>query len=270
MLVNLTVAAAVAQDHGHLNVGANGTTLTWDNGADFNPETGFVRTLSFTNGGKYANFYQGNITLTAMHSRHPIDNELDPVAPKPGAFIVGEIVSVKGPEGGAFAFWENTSTPGTPTVSIPAGTTNAGFQFEVSESGLGAGQADGDAYGHIHGRRFTATIPGVYTVGFRAHDTSTNGPNGGPIHTSTPIQYVQFQAGVVLRAIERSATGTIVSLGAQGGYSWQLQFTENLAAPNWQNVGDPVAGDDAFVGIQDPATVSSHRFYRAVGTLVLP
>src|SRR3982751_5364777 len=88
-----------AQDHGHLNVGATsqnqGAKLTFDNGIDFTGN--YVKSLTFTNAGKFANSYQGNITLTALHSVNPFGEPV-PNAPAPGAFIIGEIVSVQGPQ----------------------------------------------------------------------------------------------------------------------------------------------------------------------------
>src|SRR5262245_41154917 len=144
-----------AQDHGHLNVGATaqtaGAKLTFDNAADF--EQPYVKTLTFTNAGKFANLFQGNITLTVLHSTNAFGEPI-PGAPAPGAFILAEIVAVQGPEGGQFQFWETNSTT-TPAISIPTGTTDAGFKFEISEKDLGAGEPGGDPFGHIHGRRFT-------------------------------------------------------------------------------------------------------------------
>ncbi|MEI9864818.1 MAG: hypothetical protein WDN00_09745 [Limisphaerales bacterium] len=59
-----------AQDHGHLNIGAVGTDqndpLTFDNGSDFVTDSDYVFTLVYTNGGTYSNYYQGNITMTAL------------------------------------------------------------------------------------------------------------------------------------------------------------------------------------------------------------
>lgn len=261
--------AAQAQDHGHLNVGASGGALNWENGAIFSPSVGYVKTLLFATSGKYAGFYQGNITLTALHSKNAF-GEIDPAAPKAGAFIVGEIVSVEGPQGGAFAFWENTSETNSPTVSIPTGTTNAAFRFEVSEASLGAGQPGGDAFGHIHGRRFTATLPGIYTVGFRAHDTSANGNGGAPLHTSAPVQLVTFQAGVNIGVDINDADRAVLWLGAQAGFTWQVQAANSLTNPSWEDIGAEVLGDDALHALEDPQLASGHRFYRAVGTVFVP
>jgi hypothetical protein len=269
-LLGLCLCATLrAQDHGHLNVGAPGDLLNWNNGADYSGA--YVKTLTFTNAGKYAGFYQGNITLTVMHSVNPF-GEVDPAAPRAGALVEAEIVSVEGPEGGAFGFWENTSVAGTPTINIPTGTTNAGFRFILGEEALGAGSPGGDAFGHIHGRRFTASKPGTYTVGFRAHDISVNGPNGGPIHGASGILLVKFQAGVVLAPgnADGATGGHRVTIGAMSGFSWQLQSSDELPGTQWTDVGTPVFGEDLLVTIEDPRPLVSRRFYRAVGTAVAP
>ncbi len=266
LILALLVTSSFAQDHGHLNVGANGTSLTFDNGTSFSDP--YVKSLLFTNTGKYANVYNGNITLTALHSRDAF-GELDPAAPEPGSFVVAEIVSVDGPPGGAFQFWETNSATAA-AVSIPSGTTNAGFRFDVSQAELGAGQPDGDAFGHIHGRRLTATVPGLYTVGFRAHDLSTHGLNGGPLHSSSTVQLINFQTGVLLTQIEPDVNHTQITFGAMAGYSWQLQFSDSLSQPNWQNTGDPVGGDDTLQEIQDHHPVAGNRFFRVVGTQLPP
>ena len=38
------------------------------------------------------------------------------------------------------------------------------------------------------------SLEGVYTVGFRALDTSVNGPGGGPIHVPSDVLYLNFYA----------------------------------------------------------------------------
>lgn len=68
----------------------------------------------------------------------------------------------------------------------------SGQLFPLSESD---GSPESDPYGHIHGRRFTATKPGVYTAWFRAFDTSVNGANGGPIHAPSEALPIRFLAG---------------------------------------------------------------------------
>src|SRR5436190_18279876 len=126
---------ANGQDHGHLNVGAaaqtQGAKVRFDNGADFTAGSLYVKTLTFTNEGKYANVYSGNITLTALHATDAFGDPV-PGGPAAGSFLVAEIVSVDGPEGGEFQFWETNSTTEA-TFHIPVGTTNASYKFELSE-----------------------------------------------------------------------------------------------------------------------------------------
>jgi hypothetical protein len=262
----------LAQDHGHLNVGAispgQGAALDFDNGAAFSEQARYVSTLTFTNGGRYANLYQGNITLTALHS---VDAFGDPVpgGPAPGSFIVAEIAAVNGPEGGEFQFWETNSTTEA-AAHIPSGSTNVGFHFELSEAGLGAGQPGGDPFGHIHGRRFAATAPGIYTVYFRAIDTSTNGAGGGPIHAPSDLLGIQFEAGVNLASVTNQNGSTQITFAAPAGYSWQLQSTTNIANPEWIDVASPVIGADAFVDVIDGAAPGPRKFFRAVGNVYIP
>ncbi|HTG45081.1 MAG TPA: hypothetical protein VK633_11175 [Verrucomicrobiae bacterium] len=266
MILAAMTLAVRAQDHAHLNAGASGPQLTFDNGSDFAGD--YVKTLTFTDSGKFAQWFEGNITLTALHSTNAF-GEIDPAAPRPGAFIVAEIVSVSGPAGGEFAFWDSTSTT-APTVSLPVGTTNSSFRFDLSQSSLGGGEPGGDPFGHIHGRRFTASKPGLYTVGFRAYDTSTNGLNGQPLHTPSALQSINFQAGVNLTALQLEPSHVMITLGAMSGYSWQLQANDSMSAPDWKNVGDALLGNDALQEVEDHQAQAPYRFYRAIGTAVEP
>ena len=270
-IISLFVCSAVwAQDHGHLNVGAvaqiQDAKLTFDNRADFIGD--YVKTLNFATSGKYSNYYEGNITLTALHSTN-VFGEPIPNAPAPGAFVVVEIVSVHGPEGGAFQFWD-ADTATAPTYDIPVGSTTDTFRWEVSESALGAGEAGGDPFGHIHGRRFTVTKPGLYSIGFRAVDISTNGAGGGPIHLPSDTIFVYFQGGVNITQIEPDVDHVHVTIGAALGFNWQLQSKESFSESQWVDVGAVVPGNDRLVEVLDERAVGFSRFYRIVGTAVIP
>jgi hypothetical protein len=266
----LGLANIQAQDHGHLNIGASaqtiGSQLTFDNGVDFGGD--YVKTLTFTNAGKFANLFQGNITLTALHATDAFGQ---PVlgAPAPGAFIVAEINSVQGPAGGAFQFWDANSTT-APTATIPVGTTNAGFRFDVSDAALGAGEPGGDPFGHIHRRRFTVTKPGLYSVGFRALDVSTNAPGGGPIHLPSEPIHLQFQGDVNITKIEPDVDHVYVTFGAMGGYIWQIQSKESLGDSAWTNVNTPVVGNDTLTKVEDPRPVGFSRVYQVTGIPIEP
>lgn len=264
----LQLAPVQAQDHGHLNIGAKSQTqdakLTFDNGADFTTGSLYVKTLTFSTTGKYAKFYNGNITLTALHATDAF-GEAVVGGPAPGALIQAEIVSVQGPPGGFFQFWETNSTT-APTVVIPSGTTRAGFRFDIGEAALGAGQPGGDPFGHIHGRRFSVSKPGLYAVGFRAFDVSVNGTAGGPIHTPSDVLTVYFQGDVNIAHVVPDVDHTHITFGALLGYNWQVQAKDSLSDPQWTPVGAPVPGNDKLVEIEDERAVGASRFYRVVGT----
>jgi hypothetical protein len=260
----LVVAAkpSLAQSHAHLNAGAlsqtQGAPLAFDNGADFITNSLYAKGLSFTNSGQFANLYQGNITLTALHATDPFGDPV-PGGPAPGAFIVAEIVTVSGPVGGEFGFWE-TNSSSAPVFSIPVGTTNGNFRFDLSEAALGAGTPGGDPFGHIHGRRFTATKPGLYTVGFRLLDVSANGTDGGPIHTPSAIFPIYFQAGFTLLSLKPAANGADVSFAAPGDSVFTLQFSDDLK--DWTDV-QTFNGTDRIEKIHhDLSSGSVQGFYR--------
>ena len=67
----MTASACWAQ-HGHLNAGAAGTNqgdkLNFNNGMDFIAASGYVKTLDYSSSGKYSNYFNGNISLTAMQA----------------------------------------------------------------------------------------------------------------------------------------------------------------------------------------------------------
>src|SRR5262245_42533351 len=180
----LGASPVAAQDHGHLRIAANSTNqgaqLYFYNGADFASTSRYVKTLVFTNAGRYANYFQQNITFTVQAATSAYGGP-EPDAPAFGSYMRARIFSVAGPEGGVFAFWESGAT--TPTISLGSGQTGTN-SYNVTQTD---GSPSADPFGHIHGRRFTATKPGIYTVAFQAFDASTNGAQGGPIHTPSEI-----------------------------------------------------------------------------------
>jgi hypothetical protein len=264
ILAAIGVAAAPhtapGQDHGHLNVGAVGTSqsdpLLFDNGSVFATNSDYVYTLTYTDTGKYAGYYQGNITLTALAAT-PAHAGPVPNAPALGSLISAQLVSVDGPPGGAFAFWESGAT--NPTISLACGTTGTNT-WRLSEND---GSPGSDPYGHIHGRRFSATKPGVYTVAFRAFDFSTNGADGGPIHAPSDALKVYFQAGVNIKSIEPDVDHTHVTFAAPVGNSWIVQAADTVGSNAvWTTISTPVPGDDYFHEITDDHVVEGRRFYR--------
>jgi hypothetical protein len=269
-VVTLTIVPrfAWAQDHGHLNVGAVGTNqndqLIFDNGAIFVTSSDYVKTLDYASTGTYSGHYAGNITFTALAAT---TNHLGPVsnAPALGSWIFAQLVSVDGPPGGVFSFWNIGST--SPTISLLSGTTGTNV-WQLSEND---GSPGSDPYGHFHGRRFTATKPGIYTVGFRAFDLSANGVGGGPIHSPSSVMKVYFQAGVQMKDIKPEAAQTQVTFGARAGWVWQVEAVDSpFGETNWQSIGSPIIGDDYFRQVQDHRAITGQRYYRVSGTIYIP
>jgi len=261
--IGIAAFNSFAQDHGHLNVGAVGINqndaLIFDEGEIFDTAANYVKTLVYTNTGAYAGHYVGNITFTglAATSGHPAAS---PNASALGSWLFAQLSSVEGPAGGAFAFWEAGAT--SPTISVSCGTTGTNV-WRLTEANGGPGT---DPYGHIHGRRFSATRPGVYTVGFRAFDLSTNGASGGPIHTPSSELKIYFEAGVNVKGIKPGVDGTRVTFAAPMGKSWMVEASDALgASANWSPVGTAVTGDDYFHEITDEQTAAGQRFYRTKG-----
>jgi hypothetical protein len=252
-----------AQDHGHFNIGAAGTTqndpLIFANADIFNTATKYVKTLTYTNGGPYAGYYQGNITLTGLAATEAHAGPED-FAAALGTQIHAQLVAVTGPTGGAFAFWESGAT--SPTISLGSGTTGTNT-FRISEND---GSPGSDPYGHFHGRRFTATKPGIYTVSFRAFDFSTNGVGGGPIHTPSGVVQVYFQAGVNIKSIHPNVSHTDITFSAPAGKTRVIEVSDG-ASPNttWTPLGTSVPGDDYFHTITDETPAAGNRFYRMRG-----
>lgn len=248
-----------AQGHGHLNIGALGVNqddpLAFINGADFATDTSYVKTLIHTNGGRFAGYFHGNYTLTALPASAEHAGP-DPAAPALGAFIRFRITCLEAPPDGQFGFWDSDSV--SPSETLSAGQTGTNL-WAVSESD---GSPGSDPYGHIHGRRFSATKPGTYKVALQAFDTSTNGPNGGPMHSPSAWLVVTFQAGVLV-SIEPDGNQTRIRYVAPVGSVWQLENSSSLGTDAaWSPKGEPVIGDDYRVFLTEANGAEGPRFYR--------
>ncbi|HVV02452.1 MAG TPA: hypothetical protein VHH88_13875 [Verrucomicrobiae bacterium] len=265
-LIIAAVAASAwnsrAQGHYHLYVAADTTAqngkLYFDDSA-LTPADTFVSTLNYTNSGTYAGYYQPGYLTIAVLAQTPAHGGPDQGAPALGSWIFIRVVSVDGPAGGEFSFWDVGAA--NPTFVVPCGTTAGTNSYRASEND---GSAGTDPYGHIHGRAFAANKPGLYTIGFQAFDNSTNGAGGGPIQSPSDIYYFRWQAGVIIKSLDASGGAATATFGATGGKNFSLQYTGNPASGQWQSADGVVSGDDHFQTLTDPAATNSARFYRIV------
>nr|AGW45557.1 host specificity protein [uncultured bacterium Lac161] len=254
-----------AQDHGHLYISAQsqqgGAQLYFDNGGIFDLASGYVKTLLFnTNAAsRYVSRYDGNITITPRSTNTLRGADYGPNAAAPGSVIYCQITRVDGPLGGAFEFWENTGSE--PALSIPVGNGPTNL-VKFSQS---TGAPGDDPWGHIHGRRFTATAPGIYRVTFRAFELSTNGPAGGPIHAPSEPITIAFQADFAITSIARTNNLATVKFGTAVTHDFTVQASTNLLSSNsWVNISAKLRGNDYFQTVQDPNATGAAKFYRVL------
>ncbi|HXI73820.1 MAG TPA: PEP-CTERM sorting domain-containing protein [Verrucomicrobiae bacterium] len=199
----------------HLYAGAVGTDygdqLVWANGAAFSTEAGYYQ-MSPSTSGQWAGYYNSEPTLAVLAATAAFGGPV-PNAPALGAFIQARIFLISGPDGGQFGFWEPDST--TPVYSLNVNESSSLIPLSGGDENPDAGTFGVDPYGHIDGRRFSATVAGDYIVGLQLFDTSDNGLDGLPIHSPSDILYVNFRAQTVV-----PEPGTMALMGLGLGALW--------------------------------------------------
>lgn len=254
----------VAPAHEHVFVNAastaQGSPLSFANGAGYATNANYVFTLNFASSGTYAGYFEsGGLTFAS----YGIFNFTPPAS---GAQVRLRFVSVTGPAGGSFGVWdvdgfnedENDST--ALTFSLPVGTTNGTSSILLSENN---GEPGADPGGHIHGRHYSATKPGLYVVTVQAYDGAHNGTGGGPIHSASAPLPIYFHAGDGITALQTDATETRLTFPAKLAADYYIESATNLVpATAWQTAGGPVSGDDHLQTFSEPNDGSPQKFYR--------
>ena len=172
----------------------------------------------------------------------------DELEPAEGADPRIEIVSVTGPVGGSFAFWEIGAVE--PTILLPVGWARTEANFQVAVNG----------YDHAHGRCFTMDKPGTYTVTFRAVDSAD-------LFEPSANKTITFNA-LPAPKLSISAAGGSVSLSftSRANLNYDLQVCTDLASGGWVNVEPHVSinGDGRRIEVNDPVAARPKAFYRLV------
>ena len=188
-----------------------------------------------------------------------------------GAWIWAEIVSVSGPPGANFGFWdqEYSYSSDTPSVSLPANEPTGNPSFVISE---GIDDIGEDPDGHIHGRSWSADLPGDYHIGIRLIDRSTTGPGGGPWHPASQIYIFHFKAGPDFQPTGQRVPGTgfVLSWPGQMGiwepYQTGIVFTvlrsTTAVADDWTSIGTATGTTADTVTFTDPSPPIGKAFYR--------
>ncbi|AKC83237.1 hypothetical protein IMCC26134_11455 [Verrucomicrobia bacterium IMCC26134] len=162
-----------------------------------------------------------------------------------------EVISVTGPAGAQFSFWEVAAT--TPTWTRPTGWTSSAADrpaIIVYENLSG--------YGHIHGRAFSVDQPGTYQVVFRAMDAA------GLYATSLP-KTVTFNALATPQLALRIESGNaVLSFPSRAGLTYDLQLSTDLQT--WTNIEAHrfIDGTGATLELTDPLADRPRVFYRLV------
>ena len=276
-LVGALLAAATNADaHEHLEAGANATSpgspLIFVNAGDYDTNSGYVFGLDAGDpGSPYEGyFFTGDLVFAALAAT-PAYGGPETNAAALGSHIEIVLETVEGPTGANVGFWETQaagvdSTNLTWTVAV--GLTNGTNHIVVSETD---GSPTADPYGHLHGRIYTVDQPGLYRVGFRYVDTSTNGPGGGPIQTPSDRFYLNWQADVTISGILAAtnqidltfaAPSHLPDTGTAPATNYQIESSPTLGlSANWKPATDVVVGDDHMHTISLPQTNAS-SFYR--------
>lgn len=246
--------ASVLGQHAHLNAGAMGSVagnaLYFANGFNFVTNSGYFLPLKAETNGPYAGHHQAPLTLTALPATGDNGGPAFGHA-APGTRIEVEVVTVTGPAGGQFGFWDSNGEEDATelTFTVPVGEKDGRQRFRLSEN---QGEPGADPYGHIHGRRFSATVPGLYVIGFRLVDTGGNGAGGGPLHPASEIFPVYMQAGLTVAGIELDGDGIAVSFAAEKGRTYRLERTLDLpvsGGAGWTVVAGPFVGGGAILRV---------------------
>lgn len=194
----------------HLYAGAVGTAyddqLIWANAAAFSTNAGYYP-MGYSAGGQWAGYYNSEPTMAVLAATAAFGGPSS-LAPALGSFIQAKIFLVSAPEGGQFGFWEAGST--APTYNLNVSEISPLIPLSGGADNPDAGTFGVDPYGHIDGRRFSATVPGDYIVGLQLIDTDDNGLDGLPIHSPSDILYVNFRAGAL---VPEPGTMALMGLG---------------------------------------------------------
>jgi hypothetical protein len=272
----LTALVLPARAHKHLDTGAEeptvGSKLFFRNGAGYEASSGFLHRLTPTNLASGLVFRSGDASLAnpdvdnnPVFTCLPVDPNNggpEPFAPLLGARVALQIVDVSGPDGGALSFWNSDGDyiAEKITFTVPVGTTHGTNAFFLSEND---GSPGSDPYGHIHGRRFSVNLPGLYTVDLRLVDTSTNGPGGGPVHAPSDLFKMYFQAGTSLVRLVPAPVGNTLTFGTETGRTYTIESTSELSpSAQWTNVGDPIVGHGKLQTVEGLPASTGPIFYR--------
>jgi hypothetical protein len=175
-----------------------------------------------------------------------------------GSHMEMQLVSLAGPAQGSLSFWESGNMQ--PAITLAVGETAGTGRLVLTQN---EGQPGCDPYGAIPGRHLAANRSGLYCLGFRIVDTSTNGPAGGPLHADSPLYFMYFQAGVTISQLTCQGTTAKAWFGGEPGKSFYLERCSSLGPTLlWETVAGPLTGASNLQSLTDPAIPNGLGLFR--------
>lgn len=276
-ILALTAICLPVQAHDHMPAAATssdpGATLEYDPFAtDYTTNSGFVFSMTTgTTNDPYLGYYytSDQVFIALAATANNGGPEVGHAAP--GTFVQVKLLSVQGPAGASFGFWE-TAQDGVDatnlTWSVPVPYQNGTNLIYVSQSD---GSPGSDPYGHLHGRIYSVTQPGLYIATWQFVDTSTNGPGGGPVDLPSAPFSTYYQADLTIAGIASSTNSVNVIFAAPSNQpddlstpptNYTLESSPSLGADAvWSPVGDVIVGDDTLHVVNIPVT-NTTAFFR--------
>jgi hypothetical protein len=68
----------------------------------------------------------------------------------------------------------------------------------------------------------------------------------------------------VFQTVTQSIHALTLTWSTVAGQIYQLQYTTNLAQPNWNNFGSPLLATNGVLTVSDTNCANAQRFYRVV------
>lgn len=175
-----------------------------------------------------------------------------------GSCLEIEMVSFTGPRGGRLGICEEEGDE--PLFEVLTGTQSGTNRIRLT---TGVNSPAADPGGCFEPGRLTLSQAGLYTLGFRVVDTSTNGPAAGPIHASSDLYRMYLQAGHSIASLAVAEGVARVTFGGISGRTFYLERSTHLEPnPDWELVAGPLTGEDRLQSLSNTPLGGASVFYR--------
>lgn len=87
---------------------------------------------------------------------------------------------------------------------------------------------------------------------------------GGTTGNEVNVNFLMLVPATPKPMVAATITGgnIMLSFPTQNGYSYQVQYKNDLTDVNWTPLGSPISGNNAVQSVNDSSSGNSHRFYR--------